>query len=72
MKANSAYQLLFRQYPDVVNTVQMCKMLGNINIKTGYELLRTGKIKSFMVGHCYRIPKICILEYMGILENSVI
>ena len=26
------YQLVFRDYPDVVNTSQMCEMLGNINI----------------------------------------
>ncbi len=72
MKASNVYSLLFQEYPDVVNATQMCEMLGNINIKSGYELLKTGQIKSFMIGHCYRIPKIYILEYMGIIEDSAI
>ncbi|MCI5976904.1 MAG: helix-turn-helix domain-containing protein [Candidatus Faecousia sp.] len=57
---------MFRDYPDVVTAEQMCQMLGGISIKTGYELLRTKKIKSFTVGRSYRIPKAFILEYMGI------
>ena len=61
------YQLVFRDYPDVVNTSQMCEMLGNISIKTGYDLLRSGTIKSFWVARSYRIPKIFVLEYMGVL-----
>ncbi len=68
-KPSSAYKLLFQGYPDVVNASQMCQMLG-INIKSGYELLKTGQIKSFMIGHCYRIPKLFILEYMGVLEQG--
>ena len=70
MKACNIYNLLFQDYPDVVTAAQMCEMLGNINIKAGYELLKTGKIRSFMIGHCYRIPKICILEYMGVIDSS--
>lgn len=69
-KSSNVYQLLFQDYPDVVNASQMCEMLGNINIKSGYELLKSGQIKCFMIGHCYRIPKINILEFMGIMEVS--
>ncbi len=36
----------------------------NLLTKTGYELLRSGRIKSFQIGRNYRIPKIYILEYM--------
>ena len=57
---------MFRDYPDVVTAEQMCQMLGDISIKTGYELQRTKKIKSFTVGRSYRIPQAFILEYMGI------
>ena len=69
MKNSGVYQLVFRDYPDVVNTSQMCEMLGNINIKAGYELLKSDRIKSFMIGNRYRIPKIYILEYMGVVEE---
>ena len=65
MKTEKALRAMFRKYPDVVNVTQMCEMLGNISTKTGYELLRTGKIKSFQIGRTYRIPKIYIFEYMG-------
>lgn len=57
---------MFKDYPDVVNATQMCEMLGGISIKTGYELLKSGKVKSFLVGRSYRIPKLFILEYMGL------
>ena len=66
IKKESAYQLMFKDYPDVVNATQMCEMLGGISIKTGYELLKSGKVKSFLVGRSYRIPKLFILEYMGL------
>ena len=66
IKKESAYQLMFKDYPDVVSAAQMCEMLGGISIKTGYELLKSGKVKSFLVGRSYRIPKLFILEYMGL------
>ena len=66
IKKESDYQLMFKDYPDVVSAVQMCEMLGGISIKTGYELLKSGKVKSFLVGCSYRIPKLFILEYMGL------
>lgn len=65
MKKESTYQLLFKEYPDIVDAAQMSEMLG-INIKTGYTLLKSGKIKSIRVGREYKIPKIFILEYMGL------
>ena len=49
MKSENTYNLLFKDYPDVVNATQMCEMLGNMSIKTGYDLLRSGTIKSFWV-----------------------
>ncbi len=68
MKAETAYRLAFREYPDVVNIEQMCEMLGGISTKTGYRLLRSGTIKSFMIGKRYRIPKINICEYLVTCE----
>ncbi len=70
MKTESAYRLMFREYPDVVTVEQMCEMLGGISIKTGYRILRSGQIKALMVGRRYRIPKINIFEYLEVLEKS--
>ena len=70
MNSAEAYGLMFRDYPDVVNIEQLCKMLGGISTKTGYRLLKSGTIKSFVVARRYRIPKINIFEYMSIAEQS--
>ena len=70
MKTHEAYKLMFCSYPDVVNVEQLCEMLGGISSKTAYSLLRRGKIKSFIVGRRYRIPKISVLEYLGVIEKS--
>ena len=70
MKSAEVYGLMFRNYPDVVNIEQLCEMLGSISTKTGYRLLKSGTIKSFVVARRYRIPKINIFEYMSIAEQS--
>jgi len=70
MKLQVAYKLLFNEYPDVVNVEQMCVMLGGISVKTGYKLLQSGVIKSFIVGRRYRIPKIFILQYLEFTDKA--
>ncbi len=70
MSIQDNYKLLFTDYPDVVTAEQMCQMLGGISIKTGYKLLKSGKVKSLVIGRQYRIPKIYILEYLEIAEKS--
>lgn len=70
MKSQDAYKLLFSDYPDVVNVEQMGKMLGGVSGKTVYRLLKSGKVKSFIVGRRYRIPKLNILEYLELIDKS--
>lgn len=69
MKASDAYKVMFTNFPDVVSVDQMCQMLGGISKKTAYQLLQDKKIKSFLVGRSYRIPKIHIMEYLEIVEK---
>ena len=69
MNSAEAYGLMFRDYPDVVNIEQLCGMLGGISTKTGYRLLKSGAIKSFVVARRYRIPKINVFEYMSAAEQ---
>lgn len=71
MESQTAYQLLFTEYTDVVNVEQMCEMLGGICNKTAYRLLKSGKIKSFIVGRSYRIPKLNILEYLELIDKFI-
>lgn len=70
MESQVAYKLLFTEYPDVVNVEQMCEMLGGICDKTAYRLLKSGEIRSFIVGRHYRIPKLNILEYLELIDKS--
>ena len=70
MESQVAYKLLFTEYPDVVNVEQMGEMLGGICDKTAYRLLKSGEIKSFIVGRHYRIPKLNILEYLELIDKS--
>lgn len=70
MESQIAYKLLFTEYPDIVNVEQMCEMLGGICDKTAYRLLKSGEIKSFIVGRHYRIPKLNILEYLELIDKS--
>ena len=70
MESQTAYKLLFADYPDVVNVEQMREMLVGICDKTAYRLLRSGEIRSFIVGRRYRIPKTNILKYLELIDKS--
>lgn len=70
MESQIAYKMLFTEYPDVVNVEQMCEMLGGICDKTAYRLLKSGEIKSYIVGRRYRIPKLNILKYLELVDKS--
>lgn len=61
------YGLFFNEYPDVVDVVQLGRMLGGISTKTCYELLSSGQIKAMKIGRAYRIPKINVMKYLKIV-----
>lgn len=58
------YTLMFTDYPDIVNLVQMRKMLGGISNTLAYRMLRKKKIKSKKVGREYKIPKVNVINYI--------
>ena len=55
--------LMFTEYPDLVDVKQLQKMLG-INRHTAYDLINNGEIHAARVGRKFRIPKICVIEYL--------
>lgn len=59
------YRLMLKDYPDVMDIGQMCEALG-VSTKTGYKLLKDGKIEYLKIGRAYRIPKAHILRYLKI------
>ncbi|MEI3895175.1 MULTISPECIES: helix-turn-helix domain-containing protein [unclassified Bacillus (in: firmicutes)] len=54
---------VFENYDDVVNVEDLMEML-NIGRNKAYELLQSGKVRSFKVGKSYRIPKVYIQQYV--------
>ena len=58
------YTLMFTDYPDIVNLVQMRKMLGGISNTLAYRMLREKKIKSKKVSREYKIPKVNVIKYV--------
>lgn len=58
------YTFMFTDYPDIVNLVQMRKMLGGISNTLAYRMLREKKIKSKKVGREYKIPKVNVIKYV--------
>ena len=62
----SVYQSTFPGYPDVVDVEDLCGMLG-ISSVTAYKLLKGGKIEHLRIGRKYKIPKIHVLRYLGLV-----
>ncbi|MGN1025700.1 MAG: helix-turn-helix domain-containing protein [Faecousia sp.] len=57
-------QRMFESFPDVVDVNDLCKMLGGISKKLAYRLLEERTIRSVRVGRSYRIPKVCVMEFL--------
>ena len=57
-------QSMFENYPDVVEVDDLRKMFGGISKKLAYRLLSDQEIRSVRVGRTYKIPKICVIEYL--------
>ena len=58
------YNKLLSGYPEIMNIDQMCEALGGISTRTGYKLLKEGKIKSIKVGREYRIIKTYVTDFL--------
>ena len=54
---------LLKDYPDVMDITQVSRFLG-VSTKTGYAILRSGKIAFLKVGRSYRIPKSSLRKYI--------
>ena len=58
-----AYEIMFKDYPDVVNIKELSEMLG-ICSKKAYELVRSGVIPVLPCSKCYKIAKLDVIGYM--------
>ena len=69
LSLTQAYSLLLCEYPDVLSTKDVCKILGLSN-KTLLRLIHSGQITSIKIGHSYRIPKLHLFQFLGILSEN--
>ena len=56
------YEVMFTDYPDIVNVAQVQAMLG-ISRHLAYELIGDGDIPGMKIGNAYRVPKINVIRY---------
>ena len=56
------YEIMFTDYPDIVNVAQVQSMLG-ISRHLAYALIGDGYIHGLKIGNAYRIPKINVINY---------
>lgn len=66
-----SYTLFLKEYPDVLTTKDLQSILG-ISGKTVFRLLHSGQIKSIKVGRNFRIPKIYLLQYLGLVPDEAL
>ena len=61
---------IFKEYPDVLNAVDLCKMLGGISKKLAYRILKQNQIPSIRVGREYKIAKADVVNFIFQRENN--
>ena len=71
LKTEHSYNLFLKEYPDVLTTKDLQNILG-ISGKTVFRLLHSGQIKSIKVGRNFRIPKIYLLQYLGLVPYEAL
>lgn len=62
-RAETLYDKMFTDYPDVVGVPDLMKMLS-VGRHSAYQLVRDGTLQSFKVGRNIKIPKLSIIEFL--------
>lgn len=57
------YQMMFPEYPDIVNIDQLQTML-KVSRHLAYRLINDGHIKALKIGNSFRIPKVNIIDFI--------
>lgn len=55
---------MLRDYPDLMVVSDVQKIL-HVGRTKAYALLKSGKIRSLMVGKTYRVPKTYLMDYLN-------
>ena len=65
------YEVMFTEYPDIVNVAQVQSML-NVSRHLAYSLINDGYIPGMKIGNAYRVPKINVINYALSNGNALI
>ena len=57
----------FMGFPDVLDVNQVSSIL-HISTKTVYRLINTSTLQSIKVGRAFRVPKVCLMKYMRMID----
>lgn len=68
LSTKDAYSHMFVKYPDIVTVTQLSQMLS-ISERLAYRLIREGRIACLKIGRTYKIPKINVIKYLGIIDQ---
>lgn len=60
---SALFKNLFKEYPEIVGTKQICKML-NINEKCVYELIKSGKLPRIPCSRTILVAKPFVIKYV--------
>lgn len=71
IKTELSYTLFLKEYPDVLTTKDLQHILS-VSSKTVFKLLHSSQIKSIKVGRNFRIPKIYLLQYLGLISDEAL
>ena len=63
IEIQTLYEVMFTDYPDIVNVAQVQAMLG-ISRHAAYDLLGEGEISCIRLANAYKIPKINVINYV--------
>ena len=69
VSTKDVYCQMFAKYPDVVSVTQLGQML-HISERLAYRLIREKQIACLKIGRTYKIPKINVIKYLGIIDQS--
>lgn len=69
MNFQEIYLTVLKDYPDILTVEEMSSALG-VSSKTGYKLIKDGKIQNMKVGRAYRIPKAHLLCFLKLTMQT--
>ena len=62
---------MYNDNSSLITIDELCEILM-IGKNTAYQLLKSGKIKSFKINRIWKIPRTSVDEYIRIQANSVV